>query len=214
MSLRMATGARDRPRVAGARTTCRNWTDRLTPLPVDTAASFPTITCNMPSHGSSLAAIWLGMTSYFLRAPRRTAARKLKTSCAISRPEAQAPVLTFEDTMLTGLARDGGLYVPETIPQIDAHAIAAMAGQTYEEIAYTVMRPFVGRHVHGCRIQGLISIALMPVWPRRARAAGAIGTGAFPAGTVPRPDAGVQGFCHAVDRPDVSNRPWRAAANG
>ena len=28
-----------------------------------------------------------------------------------------APALSFEDTMLTGLARDGGLYVPETIPQ-------------------------------------------------------------------------------------------------
>ena len=55
-----------------------------------------------------------------------------------------APVLTFEDTMLTGLARDGGLYVPETIPQMDAAAIAALEGQSYEEIAYRVMRPFVG----------------------------------------------------------------------
>ena len=55
-----------------------------------------------------------------------------------------APVLTFEDTMLTGLARDGGLYVPESIPQLDHAAIAAMEGHPYEEIAYTVMRPFVG----------------------------------------------------------------------
>ncbi|MEM6757923.1 MAG: threonine synthase [Pseudomonadota bacterium] len=56
----------------------------------------------------------------------------------------QAPVLTFEDTMLTGLARDGGLYVPETIPGFDAATIAAMDGKRYEDIAYTVMRPFVG----------------------------------------------------------------------
>ncbi|MEL6451787.1 MAG: threonine synthase [Pseudomonadota bacterium] len=56
----------------------------------------------------------------------------------------QAPALTFEDTMLTGLARDGGLYVPETIPQLDTDAIAALHGQSYEDIAYTVMRPFVG----------------------------------------------------------------------
>ncbi len=55
-----------------------------------------------------------------------------------------APVLTFEDTMLTGLARDGGLYVPETIPQLDHAQIAAMDGQSYEDIAYAVMRPFVG----------------------------------------------------------------------
>ena len=27
-----------------------------------------------------------------------------------------APVLTFSEAMMTGLARDGGLYVPETVP--------------------------------------------------------------------------------------------------
>jgi threonine synthase len=55
-----------------------------------------------------------------------------------------APVLTFEEAMLTGLARDGGLYVPETIPTLSYDQIAAMAGQSYEDVAYTVMRPFVG----------------------------------------------------------------------
>lgn len=46
--------------------------------------------------------------------------------------------------MLTGLARDGGLYVPQTIPQMSASDIADLAGQSYEEIAFRVMRPFVG----------------------------------------------------------------------
>ncbi len=55
-----------------------------------------------------------------------------------------APVLTFEDAMLTGLARDGGLYVPETIPQLSAGDIKAMAGLRYEEIAFRVMKPFIG----------------------------------------------------------------------
>ncbi|WP_095588774.1 threonine synthase [Actibacterium ureilyticum] len=55
-----------------------------------------------------------------------------------------APVLSFEEAMLTGLARDGGLYVPETIPQISADEIAALAGQTYEEAAFRIMRPFIG----------------------------------------------------------------------
>ncbi|BDW84524.1 threonine synthase [Roseicyclus marinus] len=56
----------------------------------------------------------------------------------------QAPVLTFEDTMLTGLARDGGLYVPETLPRMSAAEIAALAGLSYEDVAFRVMRPFVG----------------------------------------------------------------------
>lgn len=55
-----------------------------------------------------------------------------------------APVLSFEEAMLTGLARDGGLYVPENIPALDADQIAAMASQSYEEVAFTVMRPFIG----------------------------------------------------------------------
>ena len=55
-----------------------------------------------------------------------------------------APVLSFEEAMLTGLARDGGLYVPETIPTLSKAEIAAMAGQSYEEVAFTVMRPFIG----------------------------------------------------------------------
>ena len=38
----------------------------------------------------------------------------------------QAPALPFAETMLTGLARDGGLYVPETVPQMDAAAIATL----------------------------------------------------------------------------------------
>lgn len=55
-----------------------------------------------------------------------------------------APKLTFEEAMMTGLARDGGLYVPETVPTLTSDQIAEMAGQSYEEIAFTVMRPFIG----------------------------------------------------------------------
>ncbi|MBM7066925.1 threonine synthase [Actibacterium sp. 188UL27-1] len=55
-----------------------------------------------------------------------------------------APVLTFEEAMLTGLARDGGLYVSETIPQLSHGDIAALSGLPYEEVAFRIMRPFIG----------------------------------------------------------------------
>jgi Threonine synthase len=51
----------------------------------------------------------------------------------------QAPVLNFEQAMLTGLARDGGLYVPESWPTLPADEIAAFAGLRYEEVAFRVM---------------------------------------------------------------------------
>lgn len=56
----------------------------------------------------------------------------------------QAPVLSFEEAMLTGLARDGGLYVPQSVPQMTQGEIAALAGVSYEEAAFRVMRPFIG----------------------------------------------------------------------
>ncbi|WP_373354227.1 threonine synthase [Pseudoroseicyclus sp. CXY001] len=56
----------------------------------------------------------------------------------------RAPALGFEETMLTGLARDGGLYVPEEVPQFSESEIAALAGQPYEEVALRVISPFVG----------------------------------------------------------------------
>lgn len=56
----------------------------------------------------------------------------------------QAPILSFEDAMLTGLARDGGLYVPQSIPEMSRGDIAALAGLSYEEVAFQIVRPFIG----------------------------------------------------------------------
>ncbi len=55
-----------------------------------------------------------------------------------------APVLTFEQAMLTGLARDGGLYVPENVPAMSHDQITALAGVSYEEAAFRIMRPYIG----------------------------------------------------------------------
>ena len=70
-----------------------------------------------------------------------------------------APELTFEEAMMTGLARDGGLYVPDVIPTLSQDDIAAMAGQSYEEIAFTVMRPFIGNTFTDDEFRGLIEAA-------------------------------------------------------
>lgn len=71
----------------------------------------------------------------------------------------RAPVLTFEDAMLTGLARDGGLYVPAEIPVMPAAEIAALAGLPYEEVAFRVMRPFVGETFSDTEFQDIIARA-------------------------------------------------------
>jgi threonine synthase len=54
-----------------------------------------------------------------------------------------APVLSFDEVLLAGLARDGGLYLPESWPQFSAEEIRALAGRPYAEVAFIIIRPFV-----------------------------------------------------------------------
>jgi threonine synthase len=53
-------------------------------------------------------------------------------------------VLGFSDVLVAGLARDGGLYLPERWPAVQPEAMAAWAGRPYAEVAVEVIRPFVG----------------------------------------------------------------------
>lgn len=55
----------------------------------------------------------------------------------------QSPALSFEDVILTGLAPDGGLYVPESLPTFTQEEISSWAGLSYEELAFTIITPFV-----------------------------------------------------------------------
>jgi threonine synthase len=59
----------------------------------------------------------------------------------------EAPVLGFCDVMLTGLARDGGLYLPESWPLLSPQTIAGFFGRPYWEVAVDVIRPFVGGEI-------------------------------------------------------------------
>ena len=49
----------------------------------------------------------------------------------------------FTDVLLNGLAPDGGLYIPDSWPELDRTTLARMAGTPYADIAYQVMLPFL-----------------------------------------------------------------------
>ena len=55
-----------------------------------------------------------------------------------------APVLDFEGVLLAGLARDGGLYVPEAWPVQSADYWRGLAGLPYHEVVARILTPFVG----------------------------------------------------------------------
>ena len=54
-----------------------------------------------------------------------------------------APVLEFADVLLTGLASDGGLYVPEAWPALPPGVGGGPAGHPYAEVASEVLWPYV-----------------------------------------------------------------------
>src|SRR4029077_17412560 len=71
----------------------------------------------------------------------------------------QAPALGFEEVLLAGLARDGGLYVPETWPTLDNSTVAGFAGQPYHKVAERVMTPFVDKAIDGRDFAAIVAEA-------------------------------------------------------
>ena len=59
----------------------------------------------------------------------------------------EAPVLGFSDVILTGLARDGGLYLPEEWPSFSRDEIIALRGKSYQDIAFEIVRRFTGADI-------------------------------------------------------------------
>ncbi|MFT3732315.1 MAG: threonine synthase [Hyphomicrobium sp.] len=55
--------------------------------------------------------------------------------------------LGFEDVVLAGLARDGGLYLPEHWPVLSPVTIKSFATKSFAEIAVDVIHPFTGDEI-------------------------------------------------------------------
>ncbi|WP_026566811.1 threonine synthase [Bacillus sp. UNC41MFS5] len=62
----------------------------------------------------------------------------------------------FIDTVLMGLANDGGLLVPEKIPQIPAEKLEAMSKLTYQELAYEIFSYYVDGEIPNNELKSLI----------------------------------------------------------
>jgi threonine synthase len=69
------------------------------------------------------------------------------------------PTLGFADALLAGLARDGGLYVPLTVPHLPPDAIRALRGVAYPEAAARLMAPFVDKDFDHAELKSLCDAA-------------------------------------------------------
>ena len=70
-----------------------------------------------------------------------------------------APVLDFQAVTLAGLAKDGGLYLPEAWPTLSKAQITAMRGMSYVDTAVDVMAPFVEGTLTRDELRGLCAQA-------------------------------------------------------
>ncbi len=70
-----------------------------------------------------------------------------------------APVLSFKQALLIGLADDGGLYVPKSWPVFSANKIASFRGKPYAHVAFEVMRAFVDGEIPDADLKAMIEEA-------------------------------------------------------
>lgn len=55
----------------------------------------------------------------------------------------KAPIVSFKDALIKGLAHDGGLFMPQYIPQFTAAEIDRFSSKAYHEIAFEVLHKFL-----------------------------------------------------------------------
>lgn len=71
----------------------------------------------------------------------------------------QTPPQSFADVLLAGLAPDGGLFLPEVWPQIEAEEIAGFAKRSYPNIAHAILKRFTGDSFSSAELKADIGAA-------------------------------------------------------
>jgi len=71
----------------------------------------------------------------------------------------EAPALSFEEVVLAGLASDGGLYVPESLPTFAPDEIASWADLNYQQLAFKIIAPFVDGEIADSDLEAIIEKA-------------------------------------------------------
>ena len=67
--------------------------------------------------------------------------------------------LAFDDVLLAGLAPDGGLYVPEQVPELAAGTALEADRLSYADLATRLMAPYVGDAVSRAEFEALVADA-------------------------------------------------------
>jgi threonine synthase len=67
-----------------------------------------------------------------------------------------APVLDFEGAMISGLARDGGLYLPSHFPTFSVEDLRALRGKPFVDVAFAVARRFADGAIPDAELKAMV----------------------------------------------------------
>lgn len=71
-----------------------------------------------------------------------------------------APSVSFQEAVINGLAPDKGLYFPTEIPKLDTAFINNLENVSNEEIAFTVIKPFINNEIPDAALKQIIAETL------------------------------------------------------
>jgi threonine synthase len=69
----------------------------------------------------------------------------------------QSPIVDFKEAAIRGQAPDKGLYFPEQIPQVEKELIDNIENLSNEEIAFRVIKPYVGNSILGEKLFQIVA---------------------------------------------------------
>jgi threonine synthase len=67
---------------------------------------------------------------------------------------------SFKEALLGGLAKDGGLYMPESIPRLSKKYFDEIENYTFQEISFEIAKQFVGDEIPQAKLEELIYDAI------------------------------------------------------
>ncbi len=71
----------------------------------------------------------------------------------------EAAPVSFTQTLIAGLAPDGGLYLPEAYPRLGRDEIAGFSGKSYAEVTEAVISPYLGGEIAPAALRAMIEAA-------------------------------------------------------
>jgi threonine synthase len=67
-----------------------------------------------------------------------------------------APVLDFEGAMISGLARDGGLYLPSHFPTFSVEELRVLRGKPFTDVAFAVAKRFADGAIPDAELKAMV----------------------------------------------------------